>query len=661
MQLTRSGLLPGLFRNSIFSGLTNTIQRLNRGRLLGHCGISLSTSVLLSVILICSILACLDGWRTWQARDVILTEDKEETANLARSLAQHAHDIVQAADTILIGLRERVQHDRLSAESLERLHQLMVLRVTALPTIHGLFFYDADGNWLATSLNETPAGFNNNDRDYFQYHQSHPDSGAHVGRPVRSKSDNSWIITVSRRVNDDRGHFAGVVLATISSTALSSFYGTFDVGSQGVISLLTADGLLVARDRQNEAKIGTSLANGPIFRDFLPHASVGSFRYASSVGGVDRLGSYRVVADYPLVMVVSHGYDDVVAAWHATAIRQVGLSIILLLTFTLIGLRFAGQIRAQQETELQYRLLADNSSDAITCNEMSGQPQYISPAFTTLTGWSVTEGLARHWRSNVHSDDWAIVEDVQARLRAGEQKLSACYRYVCKSGAHLWVEAAFKLAPTHKTGERQFIINIRDISDRKLAEDGLADAMQQLAFQASTDGLTGLANRRHFDTVLRKEWDRAARNEEPLSLLLIDIDRFKLFNDLYGHLQGDDCLRIVSTAIAVTAQRPSDLVARFGGEEIAMLLPNTDDLGAAHVAEAVRSAIQATNLVHESNPPSCVVTGSIGAATAYPTPHDQPYDTNLLVANADVALYEAKHAGRDRVVVADRVLGRVVN
>lgn len=173
---------------------------------------------------------------------------------------------------------------------------------------------------------------------------------------------------------------------------------------------------------------------------------------------------------------------------------------------------------------------------------------------------------------------------------------------------------------------------------------------QQLQALTMQDGLTGIRNRRYFNERLEAEWQRALRNRDTIALLLIDIDFFKDFNDRYGHLLGDECLRAVAHLIAATLTRPSDAVARYGGEEFAVVLPETDLEGAVHVAENIRLAVEQATLVAEN--PSLQVTVSIGAAARVPQA-DEPAQT--LVAVADQALYVAKSAGRNctRVVGAE--------
>lgn len=179
------------------------------------------------------------------------------------------------------------------------------------------------------------------------------------------------------------------------------------------------------------------------------------------------------------------------------------------------------------------------------------------------------------------------------------------------------------------------------------------DRQDKLATLATSDGLTGLANRRHFDERLAEEWARAKRDETPLSLLLIDVDHFKKFNDQYGHQAGDACLRSLGRILAEQVRRPADLPARYGGEEVALLLPNTGADGCAEVSERVRRALRELGMLHALNPPSKLVTVSLGGATNIPI---QGVTEDALVATADRALYAAKESGRDRLVMAGQVI-----
>jgi diguanylate cyclase (GGDEF)-like protein len=174
------------------------------------------------------------------------------------------------------------------------------------------------------------------------------------------------------------------------------------------------------------------------------------------------------------------------------------------------------------------------------------------------------------------------------------------------------------------------------------------DLLERLTTQ---DHLTGISNRRRFDDSLAQEWQRAAREQTPLSLVAIDIDHFKAYNDHYGHPQGDQCLIRVARALATCVTRPTDLVARCGGEEFAGLLPSTDSTGAARLAGQMRAAIEAEGLEHARSPTHPHVTISLGVATVVPQAEES---AQLLVDLADAALYEAKGAGRNAFVARSR-------
>ncbi len=173
------------------------------------------------------------------------------------------------------------------------------------------------------------------------------------------------------------------------------------------------------------------------------------------------------------------------------------------------------------------------------------------------------------------------------------------------------------------------------------------DVLENLS---SVDGLTGVANRRHFDEVLDTEWRRALRNGNVVSLVMVDIDFFKSYNDRYGHMAGDDCLKRVAGELQQALSRAEDFLARYGGEEFSVILPGTDGPGAAVVAERLRERVAAVNIRHEGSQVADRVTVSVGSATSHPTCSDSPSE---LLEAADKMLYEAKLSGRNRCVSVD--------
>ena len=190
-----------------------------------------------------------------------------------------------------------------------------------------------------------------------------------------------------------------------------------------------------------------------------------------------------------------------------------------------------------------------------------------------------------------------------------------------------------------------------DITERKQAEEKLQQAYRTVETLALTDALTGLANRRRFDQALAAEWRRALRDRQPLSLLMIDVDLFKLYNDTYGHLKGDSCLKQIAEAALDVTKRPGDLVARFGGEEFAIILPHTENAGALQLANQIRAALRNRKLPHSGHPGGAV-TISLGCATLVPNEHQHAAH---LIELADTALYKAKREGRDRVCNANPI------
>ena len=187
------------------------------------------------------------------------------------------------------------------------------------------------------------------------------------------------------------------------------------------------------------------------------------------------------------------------------------------------------------------------------------------------------------------------------------------------------------------------------VTDRSNYIESLNKDLQHIA---STDSLTKLANRRHFDQYLEIEWRRMAREKKPLTLILCDVDFFKLYNDTYGHVAGDKCLQEVAMVIAENVKRPEDLAARYGGEEFTMILPNTDTQGAVQLAETLRQKLAMKAIAHSGSPDSQIVSLSIGVVSVIP---HRDISIEWLIMEADEALYKANNTGCDRVISADHL------
>lgn len=237
--------------------------------------------------------------------------------------------------------------------------------------------------------------------------------------------------------------------------------------------------------------------------------------------------------------------------------------------------------------------------------------------------------------------------DVCRQLKANDQTKDTAVIFVTSHGDLAHETWALEI------GAVDFItkpINPPVVEARVRTHIRLKQQADQLRRLASLDGLTGLANRRVFDETLIKEMKRAIRYQTPLSLVLLDIDFFKLYNDHYGHLQGDVCLKAVARVLAGQSRRPGDTVARYGGEEFVAILPETDAAGVAHFADMLLQAVRSMQEPHAASHVAPHVTVSIGTAVLDPVRDDAP---EKLIARADAALYRAKQGGRNRVAGAE--------
>ena len=292
-----------------------------------------------------------------------------------------------------------------------------------------------------------------------------------------------------------------------------------------------------------------------------------------------------------------------------------------------------------------FRLIAENSADVIIRFGSDVSVLYASPASLSMFGRTPAGMVGLGAAELIVPDDISMVQSACILKLAGEDEdVPITCRILRKDGRHVWVEGncrAIRDPDTGKPGD--VVIVLRDITQRKALED-------KLSLLAMTDSLTGLDNRRAFDQNLELEWQRTLRQGTEMSLLLLDLDNFKGFNDHYGHQVGDDCLRSVAIAVQGAIRRPGDTVARYGGEELAIILADMDAAGALQVAEQIRIVIEALRLPHFPNVEGGGwVTASIGVATAICRMGGASKLPEALLTTADAALYKAKQNGRNRI------------
>jgi diguanylate cyclase (GGDEF)-like protein len=374
---------------------------------------------------------------------------------------------------------------------------------------------DKHGNVIVKSHMLQPVGINYQERDYFRYLSTHEGDKPFIGVPVKSKVDGSINITVSRRINAPDGSFGGLVVTSVSMSFFQKLFESIQTSSDGVISLVSDNGMLLARspDLAQNGQSGVGLAD--VEFKALSEAPAEAMDYVSPVDNVRRVASARHLDQYPIVAIVAQDSQAVLASWFAE-VRTHGGTVLFILVVV---------------ASLSYRVDQANRATRM---------------------------------------------------------------------------------------------------------------------QALSDNLTGLANRHYLDHALKQEFRRAMRSRQALSYIMADIDFFKSFNDRYGHPAGDACMRAVGAAIQGVLSRAGDTVARYGGEEIAMLLPATDVAGATAIAADVQKAVTALAIAHADSPYG-IVTVSAGVASCRPA--DRHATARSLVQAADEALYRAKAKGRNGVVV----------
>lgn len=272
---------------------------------------------------------------------------------------------------------------------------------------------------------------------------------------------------------------------------------------------------------------------------------------------------------------------------------------------------------------------------------------YVGPQIEALLGWTPQSWqTVNDWAERMHPDDrgW-VVDFCIAQSQAGTDH-EADYRALTASGEYVWIRDVVHVE-RNAAGEVQALIGFMfDITEQKKTEAKLLELQKQLEDFSFRDGLTGVANRRKFDVVFEERWAQARRSSQPLSMILFDIDCFKQYNDCYGHVQGDDCLKQVCRLLAAVTRREDDFFARYGGEEFVLVLPVTDQIGVRAIAERCCQAIAEARIPHAASPVGEFVTLSLGVGTIVPTTEDNPLQ---FVDSVDRRLYRAKQGGRNRI------------
>ncbi|MCG2583301.1 diguanylate cyclase domain-containing protein [Massilia sp. TS11] len=356
-----------------------------------------------------------------------------------------------------------------------------------------------------------------------------------------------------------------------------------------------------------------------------------------------RLKAHPATAQIPVIfMSAKNEADDVVAGFDSGAVDYIAKP----LRMAEVCARVRTQLQIRQFAELQreqaerLRTIVNSMAEGLIIFDADGRVQATNPACDSFLGYAPGElrgqAISALFSPAVAADYQSFFKRYAADPGTAHQHGAREVTVNHRDGRALSID--FTLTPMFGR-EQLFLGLLHDISHHQRSKD----ALQR---ETRLDDLTGIANRRHFDTVLQHEWQRAVRSSCPLSLLVLDVDHFKLYNDGLGHAAGDACLRQVAQAIDQFAARPTDLAARYGGEEFVILFAETGHEDALALAEKVRAHVEGLRHPHPGSTCSPWVTLSIGVATMLPSALDEV--ASLFVA-ADRAMYSAKEGGRNRV------------
>ncbi|MFB9265209.1 diguanylate cyclase [Bradyrhizobium erythrophlei] len=452
----------------------------------------------------------------WEMAQKDYQHAKEAATNLVASIASEIDRNIELYDLSLQAVVDGVKLPEINRVSPELRQVVLFDRAATAKDMGSILVLDPAGEVLLDSRTLTPRKTNFADHDFFRIHQARWDAGLFISQPWVT-SDGEYLISLSRRISNDDGSFAGVVAGSMRLSYFHNLFRKLNFNAKDSLVLFNSNGTMLMRAPFDIKQIGQSIKGSQTFKYFPAHSS-GSYVTKSIVDQISRLYVFQQVGHHPLL---------------------------------------------------------------------------------------IAEGLALE---NIYADWWQQLWSIGAVVAA----LSA-----------FSVVLMFYLLSAVKRR---------------------ANAESELARLASTDGLTGLANRRRLDNTLAAEWRRGMRAKAPVSLLMIDVDHFKVYNDTYGHQAGDAVLATVAQCIAASTKRATDLGARYGGEEFSVLLPGIGRAGALEMAEQIRRRLTAAREMQQDLP-----TVSIGLASM--VPGDDRTSRDFITA-ADLALYQAKHTGRDRVVAS---------
>ena len=320
---------------------------------------SLGKSMAVFLLLTSLFVIAINAWSLWNSWQQTVGEKNDDARNLSVSLAKQAEDAFLQVDiTLADAVRQLRQRGNEYAATPAFLHQLKEQQAK-LPQLHGLFIYDTEGHWIASSGNFVPTNASNADRAYFIWHRTHNDTNLLISRVIRSRSTGDLVIPVSVRLNDSQGHFAGVALATVRVDYFRQYYSYFALGNKDTLGLILADSSVLYIRPFPDAFIGRTLASSPLFKTELKAASSGNATWRSTLDGVVRVFGYTRLERYPLIVTAGYDRDSIRREWLAGNLVNLLLNLALLCAITGMGIMLLRQVGANVRNQIELTYVRD--------------------------------------------------------------------------------------------------------------------------------------------------------------------------------------------------------------------------------------------------------------------------------------------------------------
>lgn len=601
--------------------------------------------IILSVLIVAVLLAATTWFsaltRMRQDYQAEISSIERTQANIVKGFAAHAEHALHFAESLLERLHSEGEKGRAPQLRTEDLFVIEEFREFIAQSA----ILDAKGE-IIHSLIPVPVGTNLADREYFKTHITSNDGRLFIGPPVMGRVSGKMSFHISRRMNAADGSFAGVAVIALDANYFVELFKRMTLEERQNFSIIGTDGIIRVTDVRQEELIGKSLADGILFQN-LKKSSSGSFRATIKYVDVERFISYRTMDHFPLVVAVTLDEEYALARYFERkriyAVTAASFSFVILivaaLLYRMIRRQEQSNLRVREEKERAEKYLAVVGTLMVAL-DTQGRVTMLNRAGVELLGYSEQELLGEYWIEKIIPPEkreraWFVFCSVMGGdLEHFGKKVDG--DVITKTGQRLRIAWTNSVIFDSKGNALGTLSSGEDVTERREMES-------RLEKMATTDSLTGIANRRHFIAQGEAAFETFKRYRRPLSLLMLDIDFFKKVNDTFGHSVGDEVLIRLARACEET-MRSTDVCGRLGGEEFACLLTETGLQEAAGVAERLRQKI--AGLVLSADGHNIRFTVSIGAAEA--AAGEATLD--FLLKRADDALYRAKRAGRNQVV-----------